>query len=77
MNISDQVLKLLNGNETGEMNLYTIARELELNTGAIRRVLNSLLKSNMVEMTILCPSCGSRIEQNLERKYSIKIVLQR
>ena len=77
MNISQQVMRLLNNTEIGEMNLYTIAQELQMNPGAIRRVLNTLMKSDMIEESILCPTCGSQIKRKQsEKRYSIKITVR-
>ena len=76
MNISEEVVKLLNDSEKFEMNLYRIAQQLDRNPGSIRRVLNSLLKSNDVQEIFLCPHCGSDIQnKDIEKRYSIKIVM--
>lgn len=77
MNISDEVVRLLHRTSEGEMNLYRIAQELQKNPGAIRRVLNTLVRSDMVEETIICPHCGSDIHRkNVEKRYSLRIVMK-
>lgn len=76
--ISDEVVSLLNaGNNGGEMNLYSIAKELQRNPGAISRVLKTLIKTHEVEENIMCPGCGLNINRNnTEKRYSIKIIMR-
>lgn len=76
-NISDQIVKLLHKTSEGELNLYTIAQELQRNPGSIRRVLNSLMKANEIQEIIICPHCGADINRSsVEKRYSVKITIR-